>query len=77
MYSFSVDVFRWLAGNSTTKLDIMAQYWQLVAGSDNPLSGDYGYSKEEMESFGAEDGSSVYKAIEDAADRNVKLRFRS
>ncbi|CAO2820399.1 unnamed protein product [Amaranthus hypochondriacus] len=71
----TVDVFRWLAGNSTTKLDIMAQYWQLVAGSDNPLSGDYGYSKEEMESFGAEDGSSVYKAIEDAADRNVKLRL--
>ncbi|XP_057539201.1 uncharacterized protein LOC130817486 isoform X5 [Amaranthus tricolor] len=71
----TADVFRWLAGNSTKKLDIMAQYWQLVAGSDNSLSGDYGYSKEEMESFGAEDGSSVYKAIEDAADRNVKLRL--
>ncbi|KAI3514794.1 hypothetical protein L1887_13496 [Cichorium endivia] len=25
------DVFRWLAGNSSHNLDIMAQYWQLIA----------------------------------------------
>lgn len=69
------DVFRWLAGNSTKKLDIMTQYWQLVAGPDNPLSGDYGYSKEEMERFGAQEGFSVYKAIGNATDRNVKVRL--
>ncbi|XP_021758048.1 phospholipase D Z-like [Chenopodium quinoa] len=71
----TADVSRWLAGNSTKKLDIMAQYWQLVAGPDNPLSGDYGYSEEEMDRFGAKEGFSVYKAIENAADRNVKVRL--
>ncbi|KNA11054.1 hypothetical protein SOVF_138550 [Spinacia oleracea] len=71
----TADVFRWLAGNSTKKLDIMAQYWQLVAGPENPLSGDYGYSEEEMESFGAQEGFGVYKAIVKAADRNVNLRL--
>ncbi|KMT16926.1 hypothetical protein BVRB_2g043960 [Beta vulgaris subsp. vulgaris] len=71
----TADVFRWLAGNSTKKLDIMAQYWQLVAGPDNPLSGDYGYSKEDMERYGAQEGVSVYKAIENAADRNIKIRL--
>lgn len=53
----------------------MAQYWQLVAGPDNPLSGDYGYSKEDMERYGAQEGVSVYKAIENAADRNIKIRY--
>ncbi|XAR71449.1 Phospholipase D [Bertholletia excelsa] len=71
----TVDVFRWLAGNSTQSLDILAQYWQLVAHPDDPCSGDYGYSKAHMERFGANEGSSVYKAIEDAADRKVAIRF--
>lgn len=71
----SADVFRWLAGNSTKRLDIMAQYWQLVAEPDDPRSGDFGYSKEEMQRFGAQEGLDVYKAIENAADRNVRVRF--
>ncbi|KAL2897649.1 Phospholipase D4 [Bienertia sinuspersici] len=56
-------------------LDIMTQYWQLIAGQDNPLSGDYGYSKEEMEVFGAQEGLSVYEAIQNAADHNVVIRL--
>lgn len=71
----SSDVFQWLAGNSTKSLDIMAQYWQLVASPHDPRSGDFGYSKEDMQSFGAQEGLNVYNAIENAADRKVKVRF--
>ncbi|KAL7187229.1 hypothetical protein ACSBR1_037323 [Camellia fascicularis] len=71
----TADVFRWLAGNSSKRLDILAQYWQLVAGPDDPRSGDYGYSKTDMLRFGANEGFGVYKAIENAADRNVSIRF--
>ncbi|KAI7987200.1 Phospholipase D Y [Camellia lanceoleosa] len=71
----TADVFRWLAGNSSKRLDILAQYWQLVAGSDDPRSGDCGYSKTDMLRFGANEGFGVYKAIENAADRNVSIRF--
>ncbi|XP_065851008.1 uncharacterized protein [Euphorbia lathyris] len=69
------DVLRWLAGNSSKKLDVIAQYWQLIAHPDDPLSGDYGYSKEDMRRFGSIEGSSVYQAVEDAADRNVSIRL--
>lgn len=68
------DVFRWMVGNSTKKLDIITQYWQLLARPDDPQSGDYGYSQSDMLRFGANLGRSVYKAIEDAADRNVTIR---
>ncbi|KAL9247891.1 hypothetical protein vseg_021271 [Gypsophila vaccaria] len=71
----TADVFKWLAGNATTKLDVMAQYWQLVAGPNNSLSGDYGYSEEDMLRFGAQEGFSVYKAIENAANRSVVVRL--
>lgn len=64
----------WLAKNSTKSLDVIAQYWQLVASPADPRSGDYGYSKEEMKRFGADQGSAVYSAIEDAALRNVSIR---
>jgi len=77
IYIVSADVFRWLAGNSTKRLDIMAQYWQLVAEPDDPRSGDFGYSKEEMQRFGAQEGLDVYKAIENAADRNIRVRCLS
>jgi len=55
----------------------MAQYWQLVAQPDDPHSGDFGYTKEEMQMFGAQEGLDVYKAIENAADRNVRVRYLS
>ncbi|GMH10258.1 hypothetical protein Nepgr_012099 [Nepenthes gracilis] len=71
----TADVFLWLAGNSSEKLDIMAQYWQLVAQPNDPQSGDYGYSKEDMQRFGATKGLEVYQAIENAADRKVKVRL--
>ncbi|KAF9613670.1 hypothetical protein IFM89_009633 [Coptis chinensis] len=71
----TADVFRWLAGNSTQSLDIIAQYWQLLSQPDDPRSGDYGYSKADMEKFGVNDGFRVYKSIEDAADRKAKVRF--
>ncbi|XP_076955352.1 uncharacterized protein LOC143630151 [Bidens hawaiensis] len=71
----SGDVLRWLAGNSSHNLDIMAQYWQLIAHPDDPRSGDYGYSKEDMRKFGSGVGSGVYKSIEDAADRDVNIRL--
>lgn len=53
----------------------MAQYWQLIAHPDDPRSGDYGYSKEDMRIFGSGVGSSVYKSIEDAADRGINIRY--
>lgn len=71
----SADVFRWLAGNSSRSLDIIAQYWQLIAHPQDPRSGDYGYSKDEMQRFGANEGFEVYKALEIAADRNISVRF--
>ncbi|XXG51847.1 hypothetical protein AAC387_Pa03g0322 [Persea americana] len=71
----SEDVFRWLAGNSSRNLDIIAQYWQLTAEPGNPKSGDYGYSKADMERFGSHHGLEVYRSIEDAADRKVDLRI--
>ncbi|WOL13507.1 hypothetical protein Cni_G22277 [Canna indica] len=69
------EVLRWLAGNATKRLDIIAQYWQLLAQPENPKSGDYGFSAEEMERFGAGEGRAVYKSLEDAADRKVDLRI--
>ncbi|WCJ30394.1 5'-3' exonuclease PLD3 [Euphorbia peplus] len=69
------DVLRWLAGNSSEKLDVIAQYWQLNAHPDDPRSGDYGYSEDDMRRFGAGDGADVYRAVEDAAHRNVSIRL--
>ncbi|XP_042453241.1 phospholipase D Z-like [Zingiber officinale] len=69
------DVLRWLAGNATKNLDVIAQYWQFLAQPDNPKSGDYGFSAEDMEMFGAGEGRAVYKSLEDAADRKVDLRI--
>ncbi|KAL3650922.1 hypothetical protein CASFOL_007325 [Castilleja foliolosa] len=74
-FSLLPDVFRWLAGNSSESLDIVAQYWQLVAHPDDPRSGDYGYSKDDMRRFGANDGYQVYRALENAADRDISIRF--
>ncbi|XP_027085486.1 uncharacterized protein [Coffea arabica] len=71
----SADVLRWLAGNSSETLDIIAQYWQLVAQPNDPRSGDYGYSKEEMQKFGANEGFEVYRELENAANRNIKIRL--
>ncbi|KAL6501753.1 hypothetical protein OROGR_026886 [Orobanche gracilis] len=71
----TADVFRWLAGNSSRSLDIIAQYWQLVALTQDPRSGDYGYSEDDMHRFGANDGYEVYRALESAANRNISIRF--
>ncbi|KAI3929783.1 hypothetical protein MKX01_025951 [Papaver californicum] len=70
------DVFKWLAGNSTNRLDIIAQYWQFLAQPQpqNPKSGDYGYSKQDMDRFGADVGYQVFQSLENAADRNVNIR---
>ncbi|URD72193.1 hypothetical protein MUK42_33757 [Musa troglodytarum] len=66
---FTGEAFQWLAGNATKRLDIIAQYWQLLAQSENPESGDYGFSAEEMEVFGEDEGRAVYRYLADAADR--------
>ncbi|KAH7574040.1 hypothetical protein JRO89_XS03G0243500 [Xanthoceras sorbifolium] len=71
----SGNVLKWLAGNSTKRLDIIAQYWQLLAHPDDPRSGDYGYSIEDMQRFGAQEGFDVHEALEDAADRNISIRL--
>lgn len=70
------DVLEWLAGNATTKggLDMTAQYWELEAEPGNPLSGDYGFSEQEMERFGAPAGKAVYASLLAAADRGVPIR---
>jgi phospholipase D3/4 len=70
----TADVLRWLAGNATDALDITAQYWELVAEPDNPLSGDYGFSAQQMEQFGAPAGQAVYASLLAAADRGVSIR---
>lgn len=68
-------MFKWLAGNSSHRLDIIAQYWQLVASPKDPRSGDYGYSKKDLLRFGAKQGADVYKALEKAAIHNVSIRY--
>lgn len=68
------DVLQWLSGNATQNLDILAQYWQFLAQPKNPKSGDYGFSESDMKSFGADEGLRVYKALENAADRKIKIR---
>ncbi|KAL6603741.1 hypothetical protein ACP70R_044102 [Stipagrostis hirtigluma subsp. patula] len=69
------DVLQWLSGNATKNLDIIAQYWQFLAQPKNPKSGDYGFSETEMTRFGADEGLRVYKALENAADRKIKIRI--
>ncbi|KEH35900.1 putative phospholipase D [Medicago truncatula] len=71
------DVLRWMAENSTRRLDVIAQYWQLLASSDDPRSGDYGYTQDQMHKFGAHQGAAVYQALDAAADRNVNIRLLS
>ncbi|OIW14972.1 hypothetical protein TanjilG_30691 [Lupinus angustifolius] len=71
------DVLRWLAENSTKKLDVIAQYWQLLASPNDPRSGDYGYTKYQMKHFGANQGAAVYNSLDDAAHRNVSIRLLS
>ena len=56
-------------------MDIIAQYWQLIAQPGDSRSGDYGYSEDDMKRFGAQEGFRVYKDIEKAADRNVSIRY--
>ncbi|KAI5069170.1 hypothetical protein GOP47_0015471 [Adiantum capillus-veneris] len=69
------DVFQWLAGNATWKLDLLVQYWQLVAQPHHPASGDYGYSSNEMRRFGAHVGKAVYDSLDAAAERGVDMRI--
>ncbi|KAG2245189.1 hypothetical protein Bca4012_014798 [Brassica carinata] len=71
------DVFQWLANNSTRSLDIIAQYWQLLANPKDPRSGDFDYSDSDLQQFGAHLGSLVYKSIDSAANRNVSIRLLS
>jgi phospholipase D3/4 len=67
-------VLQWLSGNATKSLDILAQYWQFLPQPNNPKSGDYGFSESDMRRFGADQGRRVYKALENAADRKIKIR---
>lgn len=68
-------MFQWLANNSTRSLDIIAQYWQLLANPKDSRSGDFGYSDSDLQRFGAHLGSLVYKSIDNAANRNVNIRY--
>lgn len=70
------DVLQWLAGNATEKgLDVSAQYWELQAEPINPISGDYGFSEQEMAHFGAPVGKAVYDSLLAAADRGLPIRI--
>ncbi|PKA52904.1 hypothetical protein AXF42_Ash001885 [Apostasia shenzhenica] len=71
----SGEVLRWMAGNATRRLDVIAQYWQFLAQPENPKSGDYGFSEADLDEFGANEGRAVYKALEDAAERMVDIRL--
>ncbi|KAK7311912.1 hypothetical protein RJT34_10381 [Clitoria ternatea] len=74
---YTGDVLQWLAANSTKRLHILAQYWQLLASPDDPRSGDYGYTQHQMQEFGAHQGAALYQALDAAADRNVSIRLLS
>ena len=67
-------MFQWIAGNATENLDLLVQYWQLLAQPNNPLSGDYGYSNEDMQRFGASIGQEVYQSLDAAATRGINMR---
>lgn len=67
-------MLQWISGNTTESLDILAQYWQFIAHPKNPKSGEYGFSESDMARFGSGEGLRVYKALEKAADRKVKIR---
>ncbi|CAK9254091.1 unnamed protein product [Sphagnum jensenii] len=69
------DVLQWLAGNSSKSLDIMSYYWELLALPKNPASGDYGYSQQQLDQFGAPVGQAVYDSLIAAADRGVPIRI--
>jgi phospholipase D3/4 len=68
------DVLQWLAGNSSKSLDITSYYWELLALPKNPASGDYGYSQQQLDQFGAPVGQAVYDSLIAAADRGVPIR---
>ena len=68
------EVLQWLAGNATKSLDITAQYWELLAQPSNPESGDYGYTPEQLEAFGAPVGQAVYNSLNATAERGVPIR---
>lgn len=70
----SGDVLNWLAGNATQSLDLTVQYWQFLAQPNDNQSGDYGFSQAEMDHFGAPVGASVFKSLEEVADRGIPLR---
>lgn len=53
----------------------MTQMWQLIARPNDSRSGDYGYSEYDMQNFGSSLGLSLYKSIQDAADRGVNIRY--
>lgn len=72
---YTGEVLRWMAGNATRRLDVIAQYWQLLSQPGNPKSGDYGFSASDMERFGSGEGRAVYRALEEAAERAVDIRF--
>nr|CAB3468576.1 unnamed protein product [Digitaria exilis] len=74
LFGSTGDVLQWLSGNATKNLDILAQYWQFLAQPNNPKSGDYGFTDNDMKRFGADEGRRVYKALENAADRKIKIR---
>ncbi|KAG8098952.1 hypothetical protein GUJ93_ZPchr0013g34222 [Zizania palustris] len=57
------DVLRWLSGNATNNLSILAQYWQLLAQPKNLKSGDSGYSENDMVRFRDEEGHWVYDIL--------------
>lgn len=71
------DVLQWLAGNATKSLDITAQYWELLAEPGNPLSGDYGFTTQQMEHFGAPVGKAVYDSLVKAANKGMPIRWAS
>ncbi|KAG8044240.1 hypothetical protein GUJ93_ZPchr0226g7145 [Zizania palustris] len=56
------DVLRWLSGNATKNLSILAQYW-LLAQPKNLKSGDSGYSENDMVRFRDEEGHWVYDIL--------------
>jgi hypothetical protein len=72
---FKGDVFQWIAGNATKSLDLLVQYWELLAQPNNSQSGDYGYSAEDMERFGTSVGQAVYRSLDAAAGRGIKMRL--
>ncbi len=70
---YTKDVLTELTGQATQSIDLTAMYWTLVPGTGSANTS--GFTEEQLEALGASYGETLFKALEQAAERGVKLRI--